>query len=1005
MRPIKLEIQGLQSFNEKQTIDFETLTEHGLFGIFGETGSGKSTILDALTLALYGNVVRIKDTKEDKLIHLLNINSDKIMVAYEFFIGEERYYVERTFPKMKNKNELGQSKASFVVNGEIKADKVGEVNNCIGEIIGLSMDDFTRSVVLPQGKFSEFLKLTGKEKRNMLERVFGLEEYGRKLMTKLSGEKNSKEKEVAALDNIILGKGDVSLEELQEKKEEFAKLQDEKKELFEKFEIFMKEYSDKEEVYKLLREKAVLLDEKNSLDSQKEMAENTEEKIRKGEKSFQVIEFFNKLSKCEEDINKYMKKSELLKEELLEKSKEKENLFDILKKIQESEKELMERDKNIDLDPEEYDVVSTGVHIGKTYLELLSELTHLGEKISEEKTNLMVIRENEEENIENLKETEKKLQNLGVEDSGALESIRKKIELLNIERKEVELLEEDVKSLEKYLSEAQKEKLALEKTLLSKDEELKKACEAKEGEIAQRLAKQLKEGEPCPVCGSKTHPHIADDFHGNSDEGLIETIEADKKSIEKKLYRINLEKISSDLENKKIQLKGRNTLDIDSEIEKLKKEFEKIDVENQEIATKKEKLTSLKNQFSTDKTVLTQKKENCQRFLENHKKSERDKIEKKNFIKKQLEETVPDYMSNDLRIEKLEGRLSEIKEIKKEQQKIKKQLAELRSDIRDKSKLQESLNEVIGNIKISQSETNGSLKEKESQGKLYSKEAMEKMESFGFTSKNEVEESFIAEDEMDGLKRWIKEYKDKYEANRISLDNLDIKINGRVITRPQWEIFQKKKIDLENQNKELDSKVLLLEKNLKDMEKLLKEVGDLKNKLAIKKKELGLLEDLSKLFQGNAFVEYLAVSRLKGIVSNAASRLSRITNGKYSLTIDDSANFLIIDNFNGGAKRRSSTLSGGETFLVSLTLALALSNQIQLKGKSQLEFFFLDEGFGTLDSSLLDRVITSLETLKNQEKLKVGIITHVEDIKERVPRKLEVYSAVPGERGTMIEMV
>ena len=466
-----------------------------------------------------------------------------------------------------------------------------------------------------------------------------------------------------------------------------------------------------------------------------------------------------------------------------------------------------------------------------------------------------------------------------------------------------------------------------------------------------------------------------------------------------------MEKLSSDLENKKNQLNKRNTSDINSKIEKMEKKFKEIEIKNKDIIAKKEKLTELKNKLSTDKTLLVEKKENCQKFLKNHEELEKDKIQKRDFIKNQLIQTVPEYMSDSLRIEELEKRLSEMKEIKKEQQEIKKDLTNLRSGIREKSKLQENLNEVINNIKNSLWEINGSLKEKESQAELYSKEAKEKMEGFGFISKSEVEESFIAENEMENLKNWIEEYRGKYEKNRISLDNLNKKIKDKIVTESQWENLQKDKDEFENEKKELDSKILLLEKNLLDMEKLLKEVGGLKNKLAIKKKELGLLEDLSKLFQGNTFVEYLAVSRLKGIVSNAALRLSRITNGKYSLTIDDSANFLVVDNFNGGAKRRSSTLSGGETFLVSLSLALALSNQIQLKGKSQLEFFFLDEGFGTLDSSLLDRVITSLETLKNQEKLKVGIITHVEDIKERVPRKLEVYAAVPGERGTMVEMV
>ncbi|RUA07415.1 MAG: SMC family ATPase, partial [Fusobacteria bacterium] len=157
-----------------------------------------------------------------------------------------------------------------------------------------------------------------------------------------------------------------------------------------------------------------------------------------------------------------------------------------------------------------------------------------------------------------------------------------------------------------------------------------------------------------------------------------------------------------------------------------------------------------------------------------------------------------------------------------------------------------------------------------------------------------------------------------------------------------------------------------------------------------------------KLFKGNAFVEYLAIGKLKNITIHASKRLEKITNGRYGIEVGEDGSFLIRDNFNGGVKRRAATLSGGETFLVSLSLALALSNQIQLKGKTNLEFFFLDEGFGTLDTSLLDRVISSLETLKEDEKLKVGIITHVEELKERVPRRLEVLEAIPGERGSKV---
>lgn len=98
-------------------------------------------------------------------------------------------------------------------------------------------------------------------------------------------------------------------------------------------------------------------------------------------------------------------------------------------------------------------------------------------------------------------------------------------------------------------------------------------------------------------------------------------------------------------------------------------------------------------------------------------------------------------------------------------------------------------------------------------------------------------------------------------------------------------------------------------------------------------------------------------------------------------------------------------MSGGETFVVSLVLALALSSQLQLKGNVQLEFFFLDEGFGTLDSVLLDRVIEILEEIKWKEKIKIGIISHVEELKIRIPRRLEVTAAIPGEIGSRVKLV
>ena len=119
--------------------------------------------------------------------------------------------------------------------------------------------------------------------------------------------------------------------------------------------------------------------------------------------------------------------------------------------------------------------------------------------------------------------------------------------------------------------------------------------------------------------------------------------------------------------------------------------------------------------------------------------------------------------------------------------------------------------------------------------------------------------------------------------------------------------------------------------------------------------------------------------------------------------MDENGKFIIRDYKNGGAIRDASTLSGGETFLASLSLALALSAQIQLKGTAPLELFFLDEGFGTLDDNLLDVVMDSLERIHN-DKLKVGIISHVESIKNRVPVKLIISPAECGNGGSKVKI-
>ena len=231
MRPIRLSIQGLRSYRERQEIDFEALTEHGLFGIFGPTGSGKSTILDAITLALFGSAVRAERGKQGT-VHPLE---KQMEIVFEFEIGagarRKRYRVERVFKQGNGPFSVmaGGSRLLEIEDPEgdlpglvMVAEGAKEVDAAIEAILGLQMEDFTRAVVLPQGQFAKFLQLGGADRNKMVERLFGLERYGKKLSDKVSQRWNEAQQEVGRLEAARAEVGDASDEAIERAKTALA---------------------------------------------------------------------------------------------------------------------------------------------------------------------------------------------------------------------------------------------------------------------------------------------------------------------------------------------------------------------------------------------------------------------------------------------------------------------------------------------------------------------------------------------------------------------------------------------------------------------------------------------------------------------------------------------------------------------------------------------------------------------------------------------------------------
>lgn len=1169
MKPIRLEVKGLNSFIDKQVVEFDKLTERGLFGIFGPTGSGKSTILDGITLALYGDIAR-------KSSNYINTNCDGVYVSYEFQItGNEvkRYRVDREF-KRDNKSGGIRNKSSKIIDitggvENVLEEKAKAVTSKCEEIIGLKLDDFMRTVVLPQGKFSEFLKLEGKERRNMLERLFNLRKYGDDLSSKLSLEIRKEKDKMNVLEGQLKGYEGVSEEALKAKEEEINEINLSIKSKEELLNKIKKEFEEAEKVWNTQKELYDKRIEEESLVSRSEEIKSFKERVEISNKADKVILFINNLEDILKEINKedlkfnelnkkleelinlreenklkfeeVAKKKEeklpdlrLKKEKLLESQKERDILFQIkadgvklkeackkifedrskcdtkLNSIEENEKRLNEELKEKEERKEELFVheefknkINSGLFILNSYEGLDKQFNEIKSEEIELKKYIKNLTEDKEKSekdlkvkIESLSKTRDKLESLLKETPGDSNSIlEKQIKLgeyrekLNKYKEIKNSLEESLKSknnFEEKLKAFENQKLLLEKEVRELKEYINKV---KVEELAHKLRENLVDGECCPVCGS-THHELNKVEKINLEESNEKTTLLESKEEKLKELILEFSKIEATLEyeNKKIEelnisieevgevneerLKSLeeefNTLkdkieefnlkkeNLEKNLEKLKEEknnleniFNKAEVilcekivREKEIASKvkeldkelklkNSELNSIKNELKIEDIKLENdlilKKEKEKNLLEKEIRILRTQLEESNKIKDELREKrdalKEDYLSQksllDGKVEvyrekermikgSLKGLIDEALPIEKID--IKGLLEDLQLEIdyieksylnlsEEKEKLEKAFNNMNQEMAVTKERVNSLKLRKENEEKKVNLA----LEEEGFKTILEVKEGILSKDEKEKLKILIEEYHNNLIKVRANIELLIKKLNRKSLTEEEWTMVLQEKNNTEKELKEVEELKIRLVTESESIKKKLEEQRDILHIKAKQEHKLALLSDLEKLFKGKKFVEFIAANQLKYISIEASKKLKDITNGVYGLEVDENGKFIIRDYKNGGAERDASTLSGGETFLASLALALSLSSQIQLKGTAPLELFFLDEGFGTLDDNLLDVVMSSLERL-HHERLSVGIISHVESIKNRVPVKLILTPAEAGIGGSKVKI-
>ena len=590
--------------------------------------------------------------------------------------------------------------------------------------------------------------------------------------------------------------------------------------------------------------------------------------------------------------------------------------------------------------------------------------------------------------------------------------------------------------------------------------------------MAAYLRAELKENDPCPVCGSTHHEKIytstnfeevklveekikklETDYNREKseyDELLlknreINSIESIKRKtlneLENKLGDYNSTSLQKEIDLKQKELKVLETKvtsweeDKNNTIEEIYRvKDEKYDIEKEDVKIKenlnldrklssdlKEKLENLNRKYNNlnleylglkTKVKVSDLGAKVKEINENEKKVEKLN-EEVSILNKEKEELDLKQKENNILFNEIDKKLSNLVQLRDTQYKeLKTKEDELNKIAKGISpaKLLKSTLENIDRITNSEKELQDELASKKhdydentktksskdgilSQAKKQLQSKQKTLEDLlianKFDSINSVEKSILPTVDKNKYKGEIEYFDEETKYVILKISELNKKLNGRSIKPEEFENLHVSITTLKNEIAALRKDIGSKENELKNIEKSLVSIKELSKEIKKEEHELSLYDEINKLIMGNKFVEYVATNQLKYIALEASKRLTSITRGRYALEIDENLNFIMRDNMNGGQRRSVDSLSGGETFLTSLSLALALSSQIQLKGSSPLEFFFLDEGFGSLDTELLDVVMESLENL-HSDKLSIGIISHVEELKNRVPVKLLV---------------
>lgn len=906
MKPVKLTIEGINSFTDAQTLDFETAGRTNLFCICGKTGAGKTTVFDSIMLALYGK------SAKGNLADIVNLSLMKAAVTLEFSEAGELYTVERTVKCRYEKDSTGKPTDKRLATAECLLYKNGApiakgdaANEVIAGIIGLEAAEFKNVYMLEQGEYAEFLKKSPAKQTEAVGKIFSLMRFGD--VYKLSGEKAKREREEC--ENIkkrMETFGDVSGETLKELKDSLRSLRAKTTSLVKDVETRKIEIASLEkerdgfiaaqEKMKAVRELMLQVDEAQKREFEVKTQEAEFEKTvdpKESERLAELREKLNKLSELGALDRQYLS--------TVEDGRKKSVLCESAGKETEIAREKFSRLKEdvVALADEKSEKAAAAAEIARSsenrsavleaVLKAAAEELSVGE-ISDLIYSVTTEKAEFDRLIVRKAETEKRLSDKVEKCANMLE----KIERYNVECTAVKERVTDLEHCEKAAAEAY--------------------AAAQIESHAEAVRAELKAGDRCPVCGGEYHGGVS---CGDTD------VDAKKRELETVTAALKTEKARRDECEKHCDLAKAEYARAVTDKEGVEKELKTLD----------EDITATK--VDPEKYVL----------LESALRALKTAAERKNRAEDELLRCQPEISSAEAK------------------------LAAAEQAVKDSASKAEALKAALG----------------EHCGKTESEIAQVK----GLTA--ELEKKLAETDKRRReIAATVASAAAATEAVRLALEKAKAECP---VDMPQFDeqAYSEKREAIDRINKQINENEIEIagkENEAKHMAEAVDNLTALKAEAENRTKRAKIYDTIGEMTRSKAMLNYVAAEYIADFTGVASEILGDLSSGKYTMSYDRVNGFVVYDYLNSGKARKTETLSGGELFLASLSVAIAIA-RTQSNGNNA--FFFLDEGFGTLDEELIDVVYSSLEALSRD--CLVGVITHAEALIARMPSCVKIAEA------------